>query len=124
MLRPTLTEPASVLSFPSIATSPHGSLTASPCFLAQYGNVIGAGSPTYDNAYFEINYVRAYTTGPPLPSPTSTPQGASTTVATIITSTAQTSTTRSADRNGARRIGGSAGAVALVCALLGMLVLA
>lgn len=29
---------------------------------AQYtDNVIGAGSPRYDNAYFQINYVRVYT---------------------------------------------------------------
>jgi RNA recognition motif. (a.k.a. RRM, RBD, or RNP domain) len=34
-------------------------------------NVVGAGSSKYDNAYFEINYVRAYTTG--LPGPTSSP---------------------------------------------------
>ena len=28
---------------------------------AQYNdNVIGAGSPRYDNAYFQINYVRVY----------------------------------------------------------------
>jgi hypothetical protein len=31
-------------------------------------NVVGAGSPKYDNAYFEINYVRAYTTGGPAPT--------------------------------------------------------
>ena len=31
-------------------------------------NVVGAGSPKYDNAYFEINYVRAYTTGAPTPT--------------------------------------------------------
>ncbi|KAI9511857.1 concanavalin A-like lectin/glucanase domain-containing protein [Russula earlei] len=34
-------------------------------------NVVGPGSPKYDSAYFEINYVRAYTTGGP--APTSTP---------------------------------------------------
>jgi hypothetical protein len=34
-------------------------------------NVVGAGSPKYDNAYFEIEYVRAYTTG--LPAPTMSP---------------------------------------------------
>lgn len=32
-------------------------------------NVVGPGSPKYDNAYFEINYVRAYTTGAPGPTP-------------------------------------------------------
>lgn len=31
--------------------------------LVQYqDNVVGPGSPKYDNAYFEINYVRTYTT--------------------------------------------------------------
>ena len=38
----------------------------------QYGNnVVGPGSPTFDNAYFEVNYVRAYTTGEPQPTSTS-----------------------------------------------------
>jgi hypothetical protein len=32
-------------------------------------NVVGPGSPKYDDAYFEINYVRAYTTGGPTPTP-------------------------------------------------------
>ncbi|KAH9971041.1 glycoside hydrolase family 16 protein [Lactifluus volemus] len=36
-----------------------------------HDNVVGPGSPKYDNAYFEINYVRAYTTGSP--APTSSP---------------------------------------------------
>jgi hypothetical protein len=34
-------------------------------------NVVGPGSPKYDDAYFEINYVRAYTTGRPMPTPSS-----------------------------------------------------
>jgi hypothetical protein len=34
-------------------------------------NVVGPGSPKYDDAYFEINYVRAYTTGGPAPTPSS-----------------------------------------------------
>ncbi|KAF8480112.1 concanavalin A-like lectin/glucanase domain-containing protein [Russula ochroleuca] len=33
-------------------------------------NVVGPGSPKYDDAYFEINYVRAYTTGGPAPTAT------------------------------------------------------
>ena len=32
-------------------------------------NVVGPGSPKYDDAYFEVNYVRAYTTGGPAPTP-------------------------------------------------------
>lgn len=38
-------------------------------------NVVGPGSPKYDNAYFEISYVRAYTT--PNPPATSTSTSAS-----------------------------------------------
>lgn len=34
-------------------------------------NVVGPGSPKYDDAYFEINYVRAYTTGGPAPTQSS-----------------------------------------------------
>ena len=34
-------------------------------------NVVGPGSPKYDDAYFEIDYVRAYTTGGPAPTPSS-----------------------------------------------------
>lgn len=37
-------------------------------------NVVGAGSPKYDQAYFEVNYLRAYTTGLPTPSPTAAVQ--------------------------------------------------
>jgi len=33
-------------------------------------NVVGAGSPKYDQAYFEVNYLRAYTTGLTAPTPT------------------------------------------------------
>jgi len=33
-------------------------------------NVVGPGSPKYDDAYFEIDYVRAYTTGGPAPTAT------------------------------------------------------
>ncbi|KAI0313330.1 concanavalin A-like lectin/glucanase domain-containing protein [Amylostereum chailletii] len=32
-------------------------------------NVVGPGSPKYDEAYFEVNYLRAYTTGAPAPTP-------------------------------------------------------
>lgn len=40
-----------------------------PTGLCYNDNVVGPGSPKYDNAYFEINYVRAYTTGVPGPTP-------------------------------------------------------
>ncbi|KAF8271845.1 glycoside hydrolase family 16 protein [Lactarius quietus] len=42
-----------------------------PTGLCYNDNVVGPGSPKYDNAYFEINYVRAYTTGAPAPTPSS-----------------------------------------------------
>jgi hypothetical protein len=38
-------------------------------------NVVGPGSPKYDDAYFEINYVRAYTTGGPAPTPSLSSRG-------------------------------------------------
>ncbi|KZV76694.1 glycoside hydrolase family 16 protein [Peniophora sp. CONT] len=34
-------------------------------------NVVGPGSPKYDEAYFEIDFLRAYTTGGPAPTPAS-----------------------------------------------------
>jgi hypothetical protein len=37
-------------------------------FMQYDDNVVGPGSPKYDDAYFEINYVRAYTTGGPAPT--------------------------------------------------------
>ena len=30
--------------------------------------VVGPGSPKFDDAYFEVNYVRAYTNGVPTPT--------------------------------------------------------
>ncbi|KAA1473066.1 hypothetical protein DENSPDRAFT_839490 [Dentipellis sp. KUC8613] len=47
---------------PSIYTPACGH--SGPTGLCYNDNVVGAGSPKYDDAYFEINYVRAYTTGP------------------------------------------------------------
>ncbi|KAF9268860.1 hypothetical protein L218DRAFT_535714 [Marasmius fiardii PR-910] len=44
-----------------------GQAGASKCYT---DNVVGQGSPKFDNAYFEINYVRTYTTGGAVPSPT------------------------------------------------------
>ncbi|KAI0765380.1 concanavalin A-like lectin/glucanase domain-containing protein [Fomes fomentarius] len=82
-------------------------------------DVIGAGSPRYDDAYFDINYVRAYTTGPPLPPPTAS--ATTTGPATVITDPA--TRTGSPGSNAARRIGSSAGVLALVGSVLGMLLL-
>ncbi|KAJ2977867.1 hypothetical protein NUW54_g11365 [Trametes sanguinea] len=53
-------------------------------------NVTGPGSPAYDNAWFEINYVRAFTTGGPAPTSTtssSAPTGSGSTATTIATVT-------------------------------------
>ena len=47
--------------------------------------VLGPGSPKYDDAYFEINYIRAYSTGTPTPS--ATPSASSVSGVTVITST-------------------------------------
>ncbi|THH13299.1 hypothetical protein EW146_g6908 [Bondarzewia mesenterica] len=54
-------------------------------------NVVGLGTPKYDNAYFEISYIRAYTTGGPAPTPAasgawSIPSG-STVVSAVATPT-------------------------------------
>ncbi|KAH7105114.1 glycoside hydrolase family 16 protein [Auriculariales sp. MPI-PUGE-AT-0066] len=42
------------------------------CYLE---NVVGPGSPRYDNAYFDINAIRAYTTAVPSPTTSSTSGG-------------------------------------------------
>ena len=98
-------------------------------------DVSGPGSPAYDNAWFEINYVRAYTTGGP--TPTSTPtssstagSAASTTIATVITTAAGSDRTGGGANQSNSSMGpprwhaGSAGAMGLVYAVLGMLLLA
>jgi len=41
-----------------------------PTGLCYNDNVVGPGTPKYDEAYFEISYLRAYTTGGPAPTPT------------------------------------------------------
>ncbi|TDL24661.1 hypothetical protein BD410DRAFT_786198 [Rickenella mellea] len=45
--------------------------SSGPTGLCYNDNVVGPGSPRYDEAYFEVSYVRAYTTG--TPSPTTLP---------------------------------------------------
>ena len=86
--------------------------------------VTGPGSPTYDNAWFEINYVRAYTTGA-VPTPTPTPSG--TTVTTVVTTapgSARTTQPQQNQSSGARRSMRSAGALGLIGAVFGLLLLA
>ncbi|OCH87773.1 glycoside hydrolase family 16 protein [Obba rivulosa] len=50
------------------------------CYL---DNVMGPGSPKYDNAYFEVSYVRTYTTGTSAPSSTSASVPSATTSGTV-----------------------------------------
>ncbi len=88
-------------------------------------SVTGPGSPTYDDAWFEINYVRAYTTGA-VPTPTPTPTG-STSTATVITTAAESTRTTGPQQNqssGTRRSARSAGALGLIGAVLGLFLFA
>lgn len=56
---------------PNPGTPPPG---RSACY---FNNVVGPGSPLYDEAYFEISYVRAYATGAALAAETGSTTGAS-----------------------------------------------
>lgn len=74
-----------------------GSTAFLTCWRFQYNdNVVGAGSPKYDEAYFDINYLRAYTTGGPAPTPSANgafiyPDG-STVVSATATATSSAAT--------------------------------
>ncbi|KAI0032609.1 glycoside hydrolase family 16 protein [Vararia minispora EC-137] len=46
-------------------------LNQGPTGTCYQDNVVGSGSPKYDEAYFEVKYLRAYTTGAPAPTPAS-----------------------------------------------------
>ncbi|KAI0827076.1 concanavalin A-like lectin/glucanase domain-containing protein [Trametes gibbosa] len=93
-------------------------------------DVSGAGSPAFDKAWFEIQYVRAYTTGV---VPTPTPSAASVIASATVTSPAQGSSGAQAGSGkgtssgavGDARKGRSAGAVAVVLSVVaGMLLVA
>ncbi|KAF7969434.1 hypothetical protein HWV62_27323 [Athelia sp. TMB] len=56
-----------------------------PLPLQYNDNVVGPGSPKYDEAYFEISYVRAYTTPVPAPSAAGTGSAASAPAAAATT---------------------------------------
>ena len=93
-------------------------------------DVSGPGSPAYDNAYFAINYVRAYTTGgPATQTQTSTASSADPTSTVTVSSTVSADgSTRtggaSGDTSGVTPVGGASATIAaLVCALLGLLLL-
>ncbi len=47
--------------------------------------VLGPGSPKFDDAYFDINYIRAYTTG--IPTPSATPSASRVSGVVVVTST-------------------------------------
>ena len=92
----------------------------------------GPGSPAYDNAWFEVNYVRAYTTGGPAPTSTTAASGSGSTATVVVTTTStdgsgasQTGTNRN-DTSGARSVRGGAvvGGLAVVVSVLAGMVLA
>ncbi|TBU23644.1 concanavalin A-like lectin/glucanase domain-containing protein [Dichomitus squalens] len=100
-------------------------------------NVAGPGSPAYDNAWFEINYVRAYTTGASTPTSTSTATPTTSSIAasgdaattSVVTATAAGSTRTPGSDQSSSSSGTpkwharSAGALGLVCSVLGLLLL-
>ncbi|KAH9942419.1 concanavalin A-like lectin/glucanase domain-containing protein [Epithele typhae] len=93
-------------------------------------SVSGPGSPAYDNAYFEINYVRAYTTGGP--ASTTTVSTATRTGSAATTNTLPATITTGAGLNGGTgaaasafspTAGATATLTALALAFLGLLLL-
>ncbi|EIW55456.1 uncharacterized protein TRAVEDRAFT_59797 [Trametes versicolor FP-101664 SS1] len=63
-------------------------------------NVTGPGSPAYDNAWFEINYVRAFTTGGPAPTSSVASTSTATVIATVTGTGSPGATTTGTDRTG------------------------
>lgn len=63
-------------------------------------NVTGPGSPAYDNAWFEINYVRAFTTGAPVPTSSAAPTSTATVIATVTGTGSPGATTTGTNRTG------------------------
>lgn len=57
-----------------------------PTGLCYNDTVVGNGS-NYADAYFEVNYVRAYSTGAPIPTPTPASGDTGTTVTSTVTPT-------------------------------------
>ncbi|KAI0336817.1 hypothetical protein GY45DRAFT_1237765 [Cubamyces sp. BRFM 1775] len=97
-------------------------------------NVTGPGSPAYDDAWFEVNYVRAYTTGGPAPTSTTSGGGSTATVVVTTTSTggsgsSQTGSSRN-DTSGAASVragkgrGAVVGGLAVLVSVLAGIVLA
>src|ERR1700710_2923224 len=72
---------------------------------AQYAdNIIGPGSPTYDNAYFEINYIRTYIGNTLIPPASFGP--VSTTVIQTVSSTVFPSPSANTKTNAALSVTG------------------
>lgn len=68
--------------------------SSGPTGLCYNDCVVGPGSPRYDTAYWDISYIRTYTTRSSSPSPTGTPAlSSSTTTGTGPTGTSMASTT-------------------------------
>ncbi|KAI0674444.1 concanavalin A-like lectin/glucanase domain-containing protein [Trametes maxima] len=87
-------------------------------------DVTGPGSPAYDNAWFEINYVRAYTTGGPVPTSSTSTSTSTATVLTTVTGTGSTAPTQSGGSEQQRTGAASpsrAAAVGVVASVLSLL---
>ncbi|KAI0372082.1 hypothetical protein BV20DRAFT_1120294 [Pilatotrama ljubarskyi] len=91
-------------------------------------NVTGPGSPAYNNAWFEINYVRAYTTGAPTPTPTpssSAPTGTATVLTTVTgTGSGAGASQTASDRQGTSGAPPAAGGAGVGVMMMGLAVLA
>ncbi|KAH9852517.1 concanavalin A-like lectin/glucanase domain-containing protein [Lenzites betulinus] len=85
-------------------------------------NVTGPGSPAYDNAWFEVNYVRAYTTGAPVP--TSSIATSTSVVVATVTGTNNPAQTGGDQQNNNTNNGAAAMAPGASIGVVGMLMTA
>ncbi|TFK74516.1 hypothetical protein BDN72DRAFT_813017 [Pluteus cervinus] len=83
-------------------------------------NIIGPGSPTYDEAYFEIPYIRVYQASNSTQSggPSATQSGASTVVQTVLTTLPAAQTTLPTLASGSTRVTYSITGLTLLSMLL------
>jgi hypothetical protein len=72
-------------------------------WIVQYNDsVVGPGSPAFDNAYFEISYIRAYTSAAVTPTSTQVAVQTETVVTTLVPSaTSGSNATSHVDSSGA-----------------------
>ncbi|KAI0360544.1 hypothetical protein OH77DRAFT_696065 [Trametes cingulata] len=90
-------------------------------------DVSGAGSPAFDKAWFEIQYVRAYTTGVvPTPTPTPAPSATAATLATAVTGTSSAQAHQGSSSGAApsQKRGVTTGVAAVALSVLAGMVLA